>query len=186
MSEPVEPPPDKRPPPAGPDSFARIFLEGLAKYRKQSGRHLQTATEEAASNLAQRTIARAPTYGLELRSPRAIVETIAMTVGVPFLGFIARQRRPVLPSLPLLVDPLRAAPRRAPPWIHAGVRVRGDARPRARHRLAHALRRRGSVSGRAFVGLIAVAMLVGQFSDVWKREIMRLDAGFDVLAIRTL
>src|SRR6185369_3476521 len=35
--------------------------------------------------------------------------------------------------------------------------------------------------GDIMLGLTALAMLTGQFSDVWKREIVRLDGGFDVL-----
>jgi len=35
--------------------------------------------------------------------------------------------------------------------------------------------------GETMVGIAALAMITGQFSDVWKRELVRLDGGFEVL-----
>src|SRR5438132_2840955 len=98
MSEkPLVPAPDSRPPPSapqgsdpprgGPDSFQRIFLEGLEKYQTSASRQVGSDAEEAAANIAQRTKPSRALGGLELRSPRAIVETLVITTAIPALGW---------------------------------------------------------------------------------------------------
>lgn len=181
MTEPAQPPEEREPTQAGPDSFARLFLEGLAKYRKQSGRHIQTATEEAASNIAQRAAPQPAQYGLELRSPRAILETIALTVGIPLLGLVVDRADPFFLKYRfswIMFAPLLVALRHGFTLGFASAALLDLALVVAWRTQIVALDR---FPGESFVGLIAVAMVVGQFSDVWKREIMRLDAGFAVL-----
>lgn len=164
-----------------PDSFARIFLEGVSKYRKETGRDIGTPTEEAASNLAQRTAPARSVSGLDLRSPWAIAETIAITVGLPLLGFIVDRNDPFFLHYSfswIIFAPLLISLRHGFMLGFASAAVLDIA-------LVVGWRMHLLVGdrfpGEAFVGLIAVAIVVGQFSDVWKREVLRLDAGFAVL-----
>lgn len=189
MTERLRPPEDPHGPPESrsargleegpPDSFARIFLEGLSKYQRSSD--VGSATEEAAANLAQRTAPQKPMAGLELRSPRAILETVALTVALPLIGWLVDKNDPFFLRYRfswLLFAPLLIALRHgfmlgfvsaAALDVAIVVGWRAHIVPIERF------------PGESLVGLIAVAMLVGQFSDVWKREIVRLDAGFGVL-----
>src|SRR5207237_535221 len=50
--------------------------------------------EEAAANIAQRTKPSRALGGLELRSPRAIVETIVITAAIPALGWAVDRNDP--------------------------------------------------------------------------------------------
>lgn len=169
-----------RSPSGPPGAFARVFLEGLSKYRART-HDVGTPTEEAAANLAERAAPARALHGLDLRSPRAIVETLAVTVGVPLVGYAIDRSDPLflrdrfswLVLAPVLVALRHGLTMGLTSAVVLDVALVGAWRT---HLLG--LDRFPSA---AFVGLIAVAMLVGQFSDVWKREIVRLDAGFRVL-----
>jgi polysaccharide biosynthesis protein PelD len=186
MNEPVTPPirpsSETRLRESGPPgAFARIFLEGLAKYDRPSGRDVGTPTEEAATNLAQRSAPAQAVHGLDLRSPRAIAETVAITAGLPALGFLLDRSDPFLLQHGfswLILAPVLVALRHGL-TLGLSSAVALDLALVIGWR-THVLGFEGFPGG-PFVGLIAVAMLVGQFSDVWKREIVRLDAGFGVL-----
>lgn len=183
MNDPVSPPstkPESRPQSGPPGSFSRVFLEGLPRYDKHTS-DVGTPTEEAAANHAQRTAPARAVHGLDLRSPRAILETVAITLGLPALGYAIDHGDPLFLHAKFswfVLAPMLVA-------LRHGLTL-GFASAAALD-LALILGWRTHLLGldrfpsEPFVGCIAVAMLVGQFSDVWKREIVRLDAGFGVL-----
>lgn len=180
---PSDPPRSTRDPKAQPpDSFARLFLQGLAKYDSTQMRAVGTATEEAAANLAakaqpkQRAMA-----GLELRSPRAILETAAITLAFPLLGLVVDPTDPFFLNTRfawILFAPLLVSLRHGF-TLGFGSAVALDAMILASWRFA--LVPFEKFPAAPLVGLVALAMVAGQFSDVWKREIVRLDSGFTVL-----
>lgn len=164
-----------------PDSFARLFLEGVSKYRKQIGHNVGSPMEEAASNLAQRTAPARAAHGLDLRSPRAIAETVAITVGLPALGYLIDRTDPFFIQYRfswIIFAPLLIALRHGFMLGFASAAMLDLALVVGWRTHLLAIDR---FPGEAFVGLIAVSIVVGQFSDVWKREILRLDAGFGAL-----
>lgn len=141
-----------------------------------------TATEEAAANLAAkqgpRQRARA---GLELRSPRAFFEAAAITFALPVAGLVGSPSDPFFLRTHfswILFAPLLVSLRHGFTLGFASAVVL-DAMMLAAWRLQ--LVAFEGFPAAPLVGLIALAMIVGQFSDIWKREIVRLDAGFKVL-----
>lgn len=181
-------PPEEPPPPSGdprqgpPDSFARLFLQGLSKYETSPARAYGSATEEAAANIAERSRPpRRAIAGIELRSSRAIIETVAMTIAMPVAGllwdradpFFLDTRFPWIVFAPLLVSLRHGFTLGFASAVALDVVLLGAWR-------THAVPFQRFPAA-PLVGLIAVAMVAGQFSDVWKREIVRLDAGFAVL-----
>lgn len=164
-----------------PDSFSRIFLEGLSKYHKNTGHDVGSPTEEAAANTAQRTAPAQAAHGLDLRSPRALAETVAITVALPVLGFLLDRHDPLFLTCRfswIVLAPVLIA-------LRHGLTLGLSCAAALDLVLIIAWRLQllplETFPSEVFVGLIALAMLVGQFSDVWKREILRLDAGFGVL-----
>lgn len=174
--------PASDPPKAGPpDSFARIFLGGLEKYEANATRSVGSATEEAAANLGQKTQRARPMAGLELRANRAILETVAITIAIPTLGYIVDRTDPFFLKTRfawILFAPLLVSLRHGF-TLGFGSAVLLDAALVVSWRMQLVPFER--FPGAPLVGLIALAMIVGQFSDVWKREAVRLDAGIKVL-----
>jgi hypothetical protein len=124
---------------------------------------------------------RLPIAGLAARSPAAIAEAAVLTLAIPAIGFGIDRSDPFFLKyhFPWLVfAPLLIALRHGF-TLGFGSSVALD--------VALVLAwRTGAVSVDRFpaetlVGLITLAMVSGQFSDLWKREIVRLDSGFGVL-----
>ncbi len=164
-----------------PDSFARIFLEGVSKYSKQAGPTIGTAAEEAATKLAERRGPARAAHGLDLRSPRAYVETAAITLAVPAIGFVVDRSDPFFLKHPfswVIFAPLLIALRHGFTLGFTSAAVLNLTIVIGWRTHFLSIER---FPAEPLVGMIALAMVVGQFSDVWKREILRLDAGFDVL-----
>lgn len=168
-----------------PSSFARIFLNTLDRYQKTPGaqRHIGSAIEEAAGYIAQETAPldkRANRAVLKLRSPRAVFESVVLTLVVPALGFAFHRDDPFFLTEGfswLLFTPLLLGLR------HGFAPAVGSALATASMMLlAWRLDRLGfeALPGGTLLGLFIVAMISGQFSDVWKREIVRLDGAFNV------
>jgi hypothetical protein len=162
-----------------PGSFSRIFLGGLEKYRKLTGsRDLESPVEEAAAHLAQERIPpaqRAAANVVRLRSPRAAIETLLITIALPFLGHTIARDPLFLSGFPWLVlAPLLIGLRHGFAFgMASAVMLDGAIAVAWRTQvvtMAH-------FPGEMFIALLGFAMLSGQFSDVWKREIVRVDAG---------
>jgi hypothetical protein len=169
------PPSERKGPPT---SFSRLFLDGLDKYRKLT-RDTGSATEEAAAFLGQERRVRGGSLGH--RSPRAITEALVMTVGFSLAGFLIDRRDPLLVGHPfpwIILPPILIS-------LRHGFLLGLSSAVMLDTALALAWRVHlvpmGRFPSEMFVGLVGIAMLSGQFSDVWKREIMRLDAGFQQL-----
>jgi hypothetical protein len=118
---------------------------------------------------------------LRHRSPRAILETVALTLAFPAIGFaldrndpfFLSQRFPWVVLAPMLIS-LRHGfllGLSCALFLDTGLAVAWRAQ----------LLPMGRFPGGMMVGLVGIAMFCGQFSDVWKREIVRLDAGFKQL-----
>ena len=168
-----------------PNSFSRIFLSSLDRYQKsRSGtRHIGSAIEEASGYIAQETATHdrhAGSAAIKLRSPRAALETLLLTVLIPLIGYLTNHNDPFFFEYGcswLLLAPVLLGLRHGfAPAVASAFML--DCFMLAAYR-AHAF---GVVAlpGASLVGLFVFAMISGQFSDVWKREIVRLDGAFNV------
>jgi polysaccharide biosynthesis protein PelD len=173
----------------GPGSFSRIFLGSLEKYRAKSG-EVGTATEEAAAALAVKA---APTetggkpaprksaMTLGLRSPLALVEAVVLTMLIPLVGLVVHKDDPFFLNQRfswIVFAPLLLGLRHGfAPALTSAVILDAVIATAWRTQIVPM----PHLPGDTMVGITALAMLTGQFSDVWKRELVRLDGGFDVL-----
>jgi hypothetical protein len=168
---------------AGPGSFSRIFLGSVEKYRGKTG-HVGSASQEAASALGQAAgseekVASGPT--LKLRSPLALIEALVLTLILPAIGWLTDHNDPFflnhhfswIVAAPLLLG-LRHG---FAPALASAVVLDGLIAAAWRTHFVPMDR----LPGETMIGLAALAMITGQFSDVWKRELVRLDGGFEVL-----
>jgi polysaccharide biosynthesis protein PelD len=167
----------------GPTSFSRLFLGNIEKYRGKTG-EIGSASQEAAADLARRDSPderRAAQSTLGLRSPLALVEAVVLTLILPGIGWLIDHQDPFFlhHGFPwILAAPLLLGLRHGfAPALTSAVLLDGLMAAAWRsHRLGM-----DALPGETMIGLTALAMITGQFSDVWKREIVRLDGGFEVL-----
>jgi len=167
-----------------PNSFSRLFLASLDRYQKsQSVRHIGSAIEEASGYIAQETATHdrhAGSAAIKLRSPRAVVETIVLTAILPVVGYLTNPTDPFFfrsdCSWLLLAPVLLGLRHGFAPAVASAFML--DSLMLAAWR-THSF---GVVAlpGASLIGLFVFAMISGQFSDVWKREIVRLDGAFNV------
>jgi polysaccharide biosynthesis protein PelD len=172
-----EPPPSGR---RGPTSFSRLFLGSMEKYRGKTGA-IGSASQEAAAGLAEGVEDGRTRATLALRSPLALVEAVVLTLVLPLLGYAIDRSDPFFlhHGFPwIIAAPLLLGLRHGfAPALTSAVLLDGmmAAAWRSQRFSMEAL------PGETMIGLTALAMITGQFSDVWKRELVRLDGGFEVL-----
>jgi hypothetical protein len=169
-----------------PGSFSRLFLGSLEKYRGRQPSQLDFggATQEAAAQIADQSAPVGKRSGgatYRLRSPMAIVETLLLTFLIPGIGWLIHKGDPFFLGHRfswLLFAPLLLGLRHGfVPACASAIVLDGAVVVAWRTQLVPMAK----LPGELLIGMIALAMLTGQFSDVWKREIVRLDGGFDVL-----
>ena len=168
----------------GPGSFSRIFLSSLEKYQAKTG-EVGTVSEEAAAVLAQkatpdtRKAKRAPT--LRLRSPLAILEALVFTLLALGVGWLIDHSDPFFLTHRfnwLVFAPLLLGLRHGfAPALGSAIVLDGLIAVSWRMHWFPIDR----LPAGTMLGITALAMVTGQFSDVWKRELVRLDGGFEVL-----
>jgi polysaccharide biosynthesis protein PelD len=177
-------PPSSKPGAAGPGSFSRIFLGNVEKYRGKSSGNVGSASQEAAAVLAESAAPvqqRATGSTLRLRSPLALVEALLLTLLLPTIGWLADRSDPFFLNHHfswIVVAPLLLGLRHGfAPALASAVVLDGLIAAAWRTQIVPMDR----LPGETMVGIAALAMITGQFSDVWKRELVRLDGGFEVL-----
>ncbi len=168
-----------------PNSFSRLFLSSLDRYQKsRSVRHIGSAIEEASGAIAQETATtdkHAGSASIKLRSPRAVFETVVLTAALPLIGgYFSNGHDPFFlrdGCFWLLLAPVLLGLRHgfAPAVTSAFVL---DSLILIAWRM-HAFGV-NALPGPALIGIVVFAMISGQFSDVWKREIVRLDGAVNV------
>jgi len=166
-----------------PNSFSRLFLSSLDRYQKsRSARHIGSASEEASGYIAQELATHDRHAGsavIKLRSPRAAFETVVVTAALPLVGWYFGQDPFFLKEgcFWLLLAPVLLGLRHgfAPAVTSAFILD-------SLILLAWRVHAFGVVAlpGASLIGIAVFAMISGQFSDVWKREIVRLDGAFAV------
>ncbi|WP_394823027.1 PelD GGDEF domain-containing protein [Pendulispora albinea] len=168
-----------------PNSFSRLFLASLDRYQKSSagGRHIGSAIEEASGYIAQEMATHdrhAGSAAIKLRSPRAVVETVLITAIVPVVGYLTNPADPFFfkgdCSWLLLAPVLLGLRHGFAPAVASAFML--DSLVLAAWR-THSFGV-STLPGASLIGLFVFAMISGQFSDVWKREIVRLDGALDV------
>ncbi|WP_394847071.1 hypothetical protein LZC95_06330 [Pendulispora brunnea] len=168
-----------------PNSFSRIFLASLDKYQKSHGRarHIGSAIEESAGYIAQQTATHdrhAGSAAIKLRSPRAVFETVLLTALLPVIGYFTNPEDPFFLKSDcswLVLAPVLLGLRHGfAPAVASALVLDGLMLAAWRtHSFGVSV-----LPGASLIGLFVFAMITGQFSDVWKREIVRLDGAFNV------
>jgi len=117
-------------------------------------------------------------------SPKALLETVALTLAMPGIGWLIDRTDPLMLNRPfswLLVAPLLIGIRHGLAF-GCGSAIALDAVLVFAWR-AHALGVE-SLPGETVVGLIALSMVAGQYSNVWTREVVTLEARAETLQYR--
>jgi hypothetical protein len=168
---------------AGPGSFSRIFLGSVEKYREKGG-NIGSASQEAAAALAQNDAPherRARGSSLRLRSRLALIEALGLTLLLPAIGWLAHRDDPFFLNHHfswIVVAPLLLGLRHGfAPALASAVVLDGMIAAAWRTQLFPIEK----LPGETMIAIAALAMITGQFSDVWKRELVRLDGGFQGL-----
>lgn len=115
---------------------------------------------------------------------KALLESIALTLAVPGIGWLIDRSDPLMLSRPfswLLVAPLLIGIRHGLAFGCASA-IALDAVLVFAWR-AHALGVE-SLPGETVIGLLALSMVAGQYSNVWTREVVTLEARAETLQLR--